>query len=435
MLARASCLSVLSLGLLAAGPADVTREGTGPRRAALDSMELTPFDGGLWSKLSAWSGDAVDASKTNGQVVLICTWSSWYQPSIKQGLPIAQKLAARFGDKGLVVVGVHHAEGWPEAQAAAAAAGVKFPIAHDATGAFREALKVDQDPDFYLIDRAGHLRYADVATASVEAAAAELVAEPKDKAADLPRLRTERAEELKRRLGANQPIRDNMELDRLPAVPPGYSQPDEERYAADIWPTYTNVEIGRAMGLVDQAGRPVLQALNLLPVAWHPGEPAVQGRVIVIYLWHPDVRESYAVFDAMDTLQRNYPRDLAVIGALTPLRNLRGQSGFDPNQTEETEETIGRKLAQFLRARNFQHAIAADYGATAILSLPQNTNNAGAAVRHPRVIIASSDGIIRYIGSYDRGVTKSWLDNIVSADPGVALRRRLDTAYIENRAR
>lgn len=434
MLVRVSCLCILSLGLLAAGRADVAREGTGPRRDALDAMELSPFDGGLWSKLSAWSGDAVDSSKTNGQVVLICTWSSWYQPSIRQGLPIAQKLAAKYADKGLIVVGVHHAEGWAEARAAADGAGVKFSIAHDAKGAFREALKVDQDPDFYFIDRAGHLRYADVATAGVESAAAELVAEPKEKAADLPRLRTERAEELRRRLGANRPIRDNMELDRLPAVPPGYNQPDEELYASSGWPKYLSLEIGRAVGLVDQAGKPVAPPLNLAPQDWHPGEPAVPGRVIVIYMWHPDIRESYAVFDDMDTLQRNHPRDLAVIGALTPLRNLRNtQFNTGQGEDEETEETLGRKLAQFLRARNFQHAIAADYGATAWLSMPQNAGSA--ELRHPRVIIASSDGLIRYIGPYERGNTKSWLDSIIASDPGVAQRRRLDTAYIENRAR
>lgn len=426
---------LFTAGVFASAPADVVREGTGPRRDALNRMELTPFDGGLWSKLAAWSGDPVDASRTNGQVVLICTWSSWYLPSIRQGLAVAERLHEKFAGQGLVVVGVHHPEGWAGARAAADGAGVKFAYAHDASGAVREALKVDQDPDFYVIDRAGHLRYADIATGSVEVAVAELIAESRDMASDLPRLIKEREDEARRLALASEPIRANFELDRLPPVPPGYVQPDPEAYTAAKWPTFQAPEAGRAVGLVDQNGKPVAPPLNFQPTQWFPAEPPVAGRVIVIYLWHPEIRESYRVFGEMDALQRSHPRDLAVIGALTPLRNLRGNQSFN-EVNEETTETLGAKLAQFMRARNFEHAVAADFGATAFLSMPQNTGGGGGGEGlHPRVIVASSDGSIRFIGWYERHTLRTWLDAILAADPGVAARRRADRVFIENRPR
>lgn len=424
--------------------ADITREGSGPRREALDKMELSAFDPGLWGKLSAWSGgEALTAANTGGSVVLICTWSSWYPPSIKQGLPVAQKLADKFGSQGLIVVGVHHAQGWDQAAAAAAGAGAKFLMAHDASGEFRKGLQVDQDPDFYVLDRAGRLRYADVASASVEEAVSELVAETKERASDLPRLLAEREAAARSKAAANVPIRADVELGSLPAVPPGYDQPEDARYEAltdALWSKEARQsQAARDAGLVDQNGQPLTSALNIAPDAFPEGfdTNAVAGRVIVVYLWHPDVRESYSQFERMDRLQRQSPRDLVVIGACTPRQNLEGansQFNSSGQQPAETAEELERKFDAFKRARKFDHLIVFDPGATAALSWPQNVSMGGATqVPLPRVAIASSDGTIRYTGSAQTSVFQSWLDRVVQYDPGVQLRRRLDEKYLRER--
>lgn len=438
-------MAVAALAMATAAYGDVAREGTGARREALDKMELTAFDGALWGKLAAWSGgEALTPAATGGSVVLICTWSSWYQPSIRQGLPIAQRMADKYGGKGLIVVGVHHAQGWDQAAAAATGAGAKFVLGHDANGEFRSALQVDQDPDFYIIDRAGHLRYADVATGSVEEAVAELVGETKEQASDLPRLLAERGDAARAAAAANVGIRTEVELSSLPAVPPGYDQPEDTEYTRmfieTMWPREAREnQTLRNMGLVGQDGTPVVGTLNIGADAFPEGfDPnSAQGRVVVVYFWHPDVRESYSVFDRMDALQRRHPRDLLVIGACTPRQNLEGpNSQFASGQQTETVEELERKFKNFKRTRKFDHMVIFDPGATAALSWPQNAGmNSSVDSPMPRAMIVSSDLAVRFFGSAQWSVFQSWLDRIIQLDPGVRLRRVLDERYLRDRKR
>ncbi len=422
-----SCLAVLVLSTPAL--ADVVREGTGPRREALNAMELTPFDSGLWSKLTGWTGGpAIDASATGGQVVLICTWSSWYAPSVRQGLTTAQKAADKYGEKGLVVVGVHHQEGWADGAAAAEKAGAKFRQAHDSKNEFRAALKVDQDPDFFLLDRAGHLRYADVDTGSVDRAIAELIAETKEAASDLPKLLKERREKEVASSKQHETIRTDIELSSLPPVPPGYTQPDEQAYKDARWPQLTREE-AQQFGLIDFQGNRQEKQLNFSPEAWYPREPAVQGRAFVIYFWHPDLSQSYSILSRMDALQSRNVRDLVVIGALTPRNNI------EPNRTgqenNETPEDLEKKLRTFLSARNYTHTLAADFGATALLSIAGQFS--GSQLPVPSAMLVSSDGIIRWIGSVNSNRFQSSVDAMLLNDPGVRARREADRKFIESR--
>lgn len=428
MLARSL---LITLSLSAGAFADVVREGTGPRREALNAMELAPFDAGLWGKLTNWTGSGpLDGAKTTGNVVLICTWSSWYPNSVRQGLSIAQKAAERFADKGLIVVGVHHQEGWAEAADAAGPAKDKVILAHDASNAFRNALRVDQDPDFYIIDRAGHLRYADVASASVDAAVAELVAETREQAADLPKLLQERGEKARAEAARNQTIRTNIELNTLPDVPPGYEQPEPEVYERARWPEMTREE-AQSFGMVDFQGRRQNIQLNFAPEAWHPREPATEGRAYVIYLWHPDISQSYSVLDRMDRLQSEHVRDLVVIGALTPITNLDPQRNQGQQGEGETPEELERKLRGFLRARNYSHTLAADFAATAFLSFA-GANSGGRTFPIPGAMVVSSDGIIRWVGTTYGNRFESVIESVLLNDPGVKARRQADRQYIEN---
>ena len=56
--------------------------------------------------------------------------------------------------------------------------GVEYPVAVDVASRTKEAFAVDSFPDYYLIDRAGNLRVADLANSDLERAVQKLLAEP-----------------------------------------------------------------------------------------------------------------------------------------------------------------------------------------------------------------------------------------------------------------
>ena len=55
--------------------------------------------------------------------------------------------------------------------------GISYPVCVDRDGKTNEAYTVDSYPDYYLIDRQGRLRGADVSTAGLEKAIEALLAE------------------------------------------------------------------------------------------------------------------------------------------------------------------------------------------------------------------------------------------------------------------
>lgn len=57
-------------------------------------------------------------------------------------------------------------------------AGITYPVAIDVDSATTSAFAVDSYPDYYLIDRAGNLRVADLANSDLERAVKVLLAEP-----------------------------------------------------------------------------------------------------------------------------------------------------------------------------------------------------------------------------------------------------------------
>jgi thiol-disulfide isomerase/thioredoxin len=426
-------LAVITVAGLLAQPifaGDVVRNSTGQRRVDLDKMELTRFPAEAWAKLTAWTnGEALTAASMDGKPVLIMTWASWHPSSLKT-IPIAQNMAAKFGGQGLVVVGVHQAQGWDGAAAAAKSKGLTFPLAHDSAGEFRKALKVGTDPDFYLVDRAGHLRYAAVSSASVEEACAELVGETREKAGDVPRIRSERdaADLAKTRLTSD--INKTIDLSTIPPVPPGYLPPMSSDYKNVAWPKVDS-ELGKAWGLVDEQSNKFKEVkVAFSPTGYFPKKPEVQGRAIVIYLWHPDINETYSkVMPQMDQLQQMYQRDLAVIGAAVPMSNLRPNQSNQPGQEAETAEKARAKYMNFVSSRNFSHVLAGDFAGTALGSLVNA--GSGKAFPLPGAMVVSSDGVIRWIGWTSNSDFKYAIETIIAVDPAVQNRRKADRAFIE----
>lgn len=433
MTRRALPLVALALLGLAGSPldADVIRSSTGQRRVDLDKMELQPFPADAWGKIAAWGGgDPITPASIAEKPVLIVTWASWH-PGSRRGLTLAQRMLDKYGPQGLVVVGIHHAKGWDAAEKTAKDLGLKFPYGHDANGEFRSALKIVHDPDYYIIDRAGHLRYAAVSQGSVEEAVEEVTNESPAQANDLPRILKERAEEAAAQGRRTTDIRSNINLASLPPVPPGYSDPPETAYKAATWPKVDEA-LGREFGLVDQSGRRLEPKLNFSPQGYYPSKPETQGRAMVIYFWHPDVYATYnRVMTQMDLLQQQYSRDLAVIGAMVPVGRLdSSRANNDPNAQEDAEK-LQQKYRQFINARNFKHALAADLQGTSLGSLSGGFGGSNKPPI-PGAMVVSSDGVIRWVGLTNTSDFKYAVDTVLANDPGVRARRQADQRFIES---
>lgn len=421
VVAGASVWGVLS------GPAgaQVVREGTGERRSALNAMELAPFPGELWSKLSGLTGggggEAIAAGATTGSVVLICTWSSWYPASL-QSLTMGQRLADRYAEQGLVVVGVHHKEGWDEAAKTIEARKTTFLQAHDAEGAFRAGLKVDQDPDFYLIDRAGQLRYADIETGSVEGAVAGLIAETAEAAADVPTTLAKGRELAQAEARKTGQIRGGVQLRELPEVE--FTPPTPEQYGAAsvVWPKRQVEENSFSSGLP-----PEPQVIKLPEEGWYPSKPATSGRATVLYVWTPFIRQSYDLMPSMDLLQQQKGRDLTVVGVGVLPPNFMQGGALTPELEKLIKDMSPVGLRDFMQGRVLSHSLLPDPAGALVTD-----GTSGAVQTFPFAVVMSSDNTVRWKGDPRRPAFKAAVDQVIRYDPGVQARREAEASYLRS---
>ena len=104
-------------------------------------------------------------------------------------MPHLKELHEKFAEKGLVILGVH-TQGSKETVAAfVKEQKLSYLVAVDAAGKSADGsdstigrYKVDSYPDYYLVDRAGRLRFADLANQELARTVEYLIAEapPKD---------------------------------------------------------------------------------------------------------------------------------------------------------------------------------------------------------------------------------------------------------------
>ena len=94
-------------------------------------------------------------------------------------MPGLKDLAARYKDQGLVLIGVHTANGGEQMAGFVEKQGIDYPVAIDRPGKLTVgAFAVDSFPDYYVVDRAGNLRVADLQNGALEATVQLLLAEP-----------------------------------------------------------------------------------------------------------------------------------------------------------------------------------------------------------------------------------------------------------------
>lgn len=149
-------------------------EGNAEHRDQLDAIQgktAPPLLVGQW-----FNHKPTTLKKMKGKVVLLDFWATWCGPCIRS-IPKMNELQAEFADQGLVVVGVCNSRGGEKMLETAKEHGITYPIARDRGNATVERYQVNGYPDYYLIDRQGVLRIADLRNGSVRDAVVALLDE------------------------------------------------------------------------------------------------------------------------------------------------------------------------------------------------------------------------------------------------------------------
>lgn len=419
--------AVLALGAFGTVHAqDVRNEGTGERRNQLDSMIYKPAPIDKVLAQGDWIGAKPSAADLSGKVVMLVTWAEWYRPSHSAAM-LAQRLLDQHGSEGFVVIGVHDGEGWETAQEFATKRKLAFPVVRDADGSIRQTLQVDQDPDIYVIDRAGNMRYADITTETATLAVETLLGEDQQAAAGaLSTLEQQRQRERAeaRRSGA---INQNVTLENLPVIP--FTKPSPEAYAAVDWPKIDKELLEKAKSYEE-----LTPPFAVPDGEWLNGKPSTEGKIIVAYVWHPSARD--VVNDLMlrmEDIHKQQGRDIAVMGFMIPSAENRNRNdqGLVVNKFLDVPITL-EGMKGSLGNRRITQPLLAVQGSP----MPQvgENNSRDNADLFGRVIIVSTDGRVRRSTLYTNwSKVQQAIDHLLRVDPGVQARRKAEEMYIRGR--
>jgi len=123
---------------------------------------LAPRDGGLRGKqapevsvpivANGDPGARMAISQLSGQAVVLDFWASWCGPCVMQA-PVLDRVARRYRDKGLVVIGINVDEPPDVARDYANKKGLSFPIAVDEGAHAQRSYSVRSLPCMVVIDR------------------------------------------------------------------------------------------------------------------------------------------------------------------------------------------------------------------------------------------------------------------------------------------
>jgi len=91
-----------------------------------------------------------------------------------------KELHERYKDQGLVLIGVHTERGGENMADFVKNEKIPYPVALDTEGKTIEAFAVDSYPDYYVIDKSGRVRIADLANAELDRVIENLLKEQLD---------------------------------------------------------------------------------------------------------------------------------------------------------------------------------------------------------------------------------------------------------------
>lgn len=108
------------------------------------------------SRAQAVGAPAIDLEAHAGKVVVVDFWASWCKPC-RQSIPWLNEMQAKYGARGLVVIGVNVDTERPLARKFLAQTPARFQIVYDAEGKLPQQYGVQGMPASFIFDRTGHL--------------------------------------------------------------------------------------------------------------------------------------------------------------------------------------------------------------------------------------------------------------------------------------
>lgn len=167
---------LLSPGLLI-GSDDFEREGEGENRTAKDKLEQKkPPQLHVEGWINTQDGKPITLADCKGKLVLIDFWGTWCGPC-RKAIPHLKELYEKHKDNGLVVIGIHTTNAGEKMAEYVKNEAISYPVAVDVDRKTTTAFHVDSYPDYYLIDRSGNLRIADLKNSEVDRAIEALLKE------------------------------------------------------------------------------------------------------------------------------------------------------------------------------------------------------------------------------------------------------------------
>jgi cytochrome c biogenesis protein CcmG, thiol:disulfide interchange protein DsbE len=113
--------------------------------------------GGAWAS----TDDGLELDALRGRVVYVDFWASWCGPC-RESFPWMKEMQQRYGDRGLVVVGINVDQDRELANQFLNAFRPQFRIVFDADAKLAEEFHVAGMPASYFIDRSGKQRFRHV---------------------------------------------------------------------------------------------------------------------------------------------------------------------------------------------------------------------------------------------------------------------------------
>lgn len=193
----------------------------------------------------------------------------------------------------------------------------------------------------------------------------------------------------------------------------GWTRPNETEYADAKWP---QIPAGK-----DAEPRPI----SLPDSDWSPRRPDTDGRVVLLYFFHPSIKDMQANKEALvDVARRDFPRDVVAIGVMTTFPQ---ELGFEISDAQST--------ADYLRAQLSTQMDRLDKDDSRYFVIDPNRrvfdaiSDTPTSPLPPLIAVVSTDGLVRWWGKVGTPGFHASLAQIVRVDPGVKARHKAESTW------